>query len=165
MSFSNLQWKSIRITEPNGNHLLSFEGLAVGSHTMDDSESFSEACKDARDLFDAGMYRKAPSKLKSTLTASPDERSIVDVSLWAIRCHEWLEEVSGTELIRLYRKELTIQSRSFSIRRCCSCNELELVLQGGISSGMADLLIHRGIALKHLGRFSSRKLDLPPPRR
>ena len=30
--------------------------------------------------------------------------------------------------------------------RCC--NELELVLQGGISSGMADLLIHRGIALK-----------------
>ena len=164
MSFSSRQRKSMRITEPNVTHGLKFEGLTIDSHTMDDSESFLEACKDARDLFDGGMYRKAPSKLISTLTAAPDERSIVDVSLWAIRCHEWLEEVSGTELIRLYRKELTIQSRSFSIRRCCSCNELELVLQGGISSGMADLLIHRGIVLKRLRRFCSRKLDLPPPR-
>ena len=61
---------------------------------MDKSATFSEALKEARDLFLEGMYRKALSKFETALTAAQDEQSIIAARTLIILCHTYLEEVS-----------------------------------------------------------------------
>jgi hypothetical protein len=65
---------------------------------MDKSAPFLKAFEEASDLFDAGMYRKALSRLETALTAAPDDKSIIDVRFWIVNCHERLREVSLAEL-------------------------------------------------------------------
>ena len=84
---------------------------------MDKSATFSEACKDGRDLFDAGMYRKALSKFETALTAAQDDESIIRVRLWIINCYERLKEVSLAERVGLGRRANDFCS--LSMRRCC----------------------------------------------
>ena len=74
---------------------------------MDKNATFLEAFKEADDLFDAGMYRKAISKFETALTAAPDEESMIDARFLIIDCYERLEQVSLAELVG-WVEELTI---------------------------------------------------------
>ena len=65
---------------------------------MDKSATFSETFKEASDLFDAGMYRKALSKFEMAFTVAQNDESIIRVRLWIINCYERLKEVSLAEL-------------------------------------------------------------------
>ena len=71
---------------------------------MDKSATFLKAFKEADNLFDVGVYRKAISKFKTALTAAQDEEIIIGVRFCIINCHERLEEVSLAELIGLGRR-------------------------------------------------------------
>ena len=84
---------------------------------MDKSATFYEVCKDGRDLFSAGMYRKAVSNFETALTAAPDEESMIDALFLIIGCYERLEEVSLAELVGLGRR--ADDFCSFSIWRFC----------------------------------------------
>ena len=65
---------------------------------MDKSASFSKAIKEADDLFEKGLYRKALSKFETALTAAPDEESIIGVRSRIINCYARLQEVSLVEI-------------------------------------------------------------------
>ena len=84
---------------------------------MDKSATFSEALKEAMDLFDVGVYREALSKFETALTAAPDERSIIAARSWIIICYERLKEVSLAELVELGRR--ADDFCFLSMRRCC----------------------------------------------
>ena len=83
------------------------------------SDDWKVLYNEAMALDNAGMYRKALPKFKSALAMAEkagDDRSVMDLYMWVIVCHVYLEEVSGVECERI--TELTFL-RSLSIRKCC----------------------------------------------
>ena len=122
---------------------------------MDKSATFSEASKEASDLFQKGLYRKALSKFETALTAAQDEESIFAVRSWIINCYARLEEVSFSELVGLGRRaDDFLFSQYQKLLRCC--DELEPILRklhGESSTERARLLNKRALALKNLRRF------------
>ena len=67
--------------------------------TMDkESEDLEALSKEAIDLFEIGMYRKALPKFKSAVTMAEkagDDRSATELCTCLIACHGRLHEVSG----------------------------------------------------------------------
>ena len=65
--------------------------------TMDKSATFSEMFKEATALFEKGLYRKALPKFEMALTATQDEKSMIDARFWIISCNQRLREVRLAE--------------------------------------------------------------------